>query len=89
MRRCCGRFVYVVAPRLPVDWDLGLEGEVHLQLVRVDHRVFWPTQREIEGHTEGIRRDLKRSEDLFDLGRWRRGSGDHFSIAPSIYQVIP
>lgn len=36
--------------------DLVLEGGVHIQLAGVDQRVFWMTQRKVEGHTEGIRR---------------------------------
>lgn len=33
---------------------------VRIQLAREDHRVFWPTQGKLEGHTRGIRRGLKR-----------------------------
>lgn len=43
-----------------MEWDLGLEGRVHIQLAGVYHRVFWWTQEKIEGHIDGIGRSLKR-----------------------------
>lgn len=44
-------------------------GGVHIQLVRMNHRVFWLTQRKIEGHTGGLRRGLQRCVAYFDPGR--------------------
>lgn len=32
--------------------DLGSKGGVHTKLAGVDYRVFWLTQRKLEGHTE-------------------------------------
>lgn len=52
-----------------MEQDLDLEGRVHIQLVRVYHRVFWWTQRKIEGHKDGIGRDLMRCMGFFGLGR--------------------
>lgn len=68
-----------------MGWDLGLEGRVHIQLVRVYHRVFWWAQRKIEEHKDGIGRDLKRCMCFFGLGRWRRGSVD---ISPLLHGSI-
>lgn len=42
----------LISLRQPTVSDLDSEGEVHIQLVREDHRVPWWTQREIEGHME-------------------------------------
>lgn len=41
----CRRFVCGVALRPPMESDPGSEGRVHPQLARVDHGVFWWTQR--------------------------------------------
>lgn len=51
---CCGKFVCVSAPILLMELDLGLEGRVHIQLAELT-RVFWWTQRKLEGHKGGIR----------------------------------
>lgn len=37
-----------------MELDLGSKDIVHIQLAGVNHRVFCPTQRKIEGHTGGI-----------------------------------
>lgn len=50
-----------------MESDLGLEPGVRIQLAGKDHRVFWPTQRRIEGHTGGIRRSLRRCT-AFSIG---------------------
>lgn len=42
----------LISLRPPIVSDLDSEGEVHIQLVRGDHRALWWTQREIEGHVE-------------------------------------
>lgn len=46
-----------------------MEGRVHIQLVRVYHRVFWWAQRKIEEHKNGIGRDLKRCMGFFWSGK--------------------
>lgn len=55
-----------------MESDLGLEGRVHLQLARVDHRVFWWTQRKIEGH-RGNKGRPKEMHGFFYCRRRRRG----------------
>lgn len=42
----------LISLRQPIVSDLDSEGEVHIQLVREDHRALRWTQREIEGHVE-------------------------------------
>lgn len=73
-----GRFVFIVAARLPMESGLGLDCRVHIQLARVEHRGFWLTQRKLEGHAAGVRgvRVARRDGEMhcvFDQGRWRRG----------------
>lgn len=43
-----------------MESDLGFKDRIHIRLGREDHRVFWLTQRKIEGCSEEIRKVLKR-----------------------------
>ena len=70
-----------------MELDLGSKGGVHTKLAGMEHRVFWPAERKLEGHTEEEEGRASGDVRTFLSGEGGEESRRSFLCFPWISQV--
>lgn len=64
--------------------DLSLVAGVHTKVAGVDHRVFWWTQKKLEGH----RRNKEGPKETCSLGNQGKWGIDQVIVSPLIHSLL-